>query len=106
MSDYVPSVLGSIMKAIACTPNLNEDEQAYEQGVLVPARKIRKLWEEIGDQRPTDEQIRESMQGLLSVFETKRVDPEERADRLRQIIEMHGLQYLFPDMVQDPAVRA
>lgn len=106
MSDYVPSVLGSIMKAIACTPNLNEDEQAYEQGVLVPSRKIRKLWEELGDQRPTDEQIREAMQGLLSVFETKRVDPEERADRLRGIIEMHGLHHLFPDLAQEPAARA
>jgi [acyl-carrier-protein] S-malonyltransferase len=105
MADYVPSVLGSIMKAIACTPNSNEDEQAYEQGVLVPARKIRKLWDELGDQRPTDDQIRESIQGLQLVFETKRTDPDERNDRLREIIEMHGLETLFPELTKAVSAR-
>lgn len=99
MSDYTPSVLGSIMKAVACTPNKNPDTQAYEQGVVVPARKIRKLWGELGDERPTDAQIQDAVQGLLEIFETKRVDMKERNDRLREIFDLHNLHTLFPDLL-------
>ncbi|MHC4560396.1 MAG: hypothetical protein ACYS80_24190 [Planctomycetota bacterium] len=99
MPDYVPSVLGSIMKAVACTPNRNSDSQTYEQGVIVPARMIRKLWDELGDERPSDEQIREAIEALLLIFETKVVDIEERNERLREIFDLHELHNLYPDLL-------
>ncbi len=99
MSDYMPSLLGSVMKAIACTPNRNPDIQAYEKGVVEPARHIRQLWDQLGDERPSDDQIREVVPLLLTVFETKGVDMEERNDRLREIFELHQIQALFPDLL-------
>ena len=99
MAEYVPTFLGSVMKAIACTPNKNFDEAAYDRGVIEPARKIRKLQEELGDARPSDEQIREVMDYLLTIFETKMVDWDEREDRLREILDRNGLHALFPDLL-------
>jgi [acyl-carrier-protein] S-malonyltransferase len=99
MAEYTPTFLGSVLKAIACTPNKNFDQQAYEAGVLEPARRIRKLWDELGEQRPSDEQIREVMQLLLQIFETKMVDVEERDDRIRDILDRHQLHPLFPELL-------
>lgn len=99
MADYVPTFLGSVMKAIACTPNKNFDNDAYDRGVIEPARKIRKLQEELNDERPTDEQMREVMSLLLTIFETKMVDMEEREDRLREILDRNQLHELFPDLL-------
>jgi [acyl-carrier-protein] S-malonyltransferase len=99
MAEYTPTFLGSVLKAIACTPNKNFDQQAYEAGVLEPARHIRKLWDELGEQRPSDEQIREVMQLLLQIFETKMVDVEERDERIRGILDRHQLHLLFPQLL-------
>lgn len=99
MADYVPTFLGSVMKAIACTPNKNFDNDAYEKGVIEPARKIRKLQEELGDARPSDEQMKEVMSYLLTIFETKMVDQDEREDRLKEILDRNDLHALFPDLL-------
>lgn len=99
MGKYVPTYLGSVMKAIACTPNKNFDNDAYDKGVIEPARKIRKLQEELGDARPSDEQIKEVMGYLLTIFETKMVDMDEREDRIKEIFEKHQVQHLFPDLL-------
>lgn len=99
MADYVPPFLGSVMKAIACTPNKNFDNEAYDKGVIEPARRIRKLQEELGDARPSDEQIKEVMSMLLTIFETKMVDHDEREDRIKEILDLHQLHALFPDIL-------
>ena len=99
MADYVPCFLGGVMKHIACTPNKNFDNEAYERGVIEPARKIRKLQEELGEARPSDDQIREVIGWLLTIFETKMVDWDEREDRLRELFERYELQPLLPDLL-------
>ncbi|MFO0949212.1 MAG: hypothetical protein U1D30_25425 [Planctomycetota bacterium] len=99
VADYVPTFLGSVMKAIACTPNKNFDNAAYEKGVIEPARKIRKLQEELGDARPSDEQMKEVMAYLLTIFETKMVDHDEREDRIKEILDRNHLHALFPDLL-------
>lgn len=99
MADYVPSLLGSVMKAVACTPNKNFDDQAYEKGVIEPCRTIRKLHDELGDARPSDEQIKEVIGFLLTIFETKIVDMDEREDRLKEILDLHQLHHLFPNLL-------
>lgn len=99
VADYKPTFLGSVMKAIACTPNKNFDDEAYERGVIEPARKIRKLQEELEEQRPSDEQIKEVMSLLLTIFETKQVDVDEREDRIKEILDRNDLHSLFPDLL-------
>jgi len=34
MDNYVPTFLGSVQKAIACTPNNNDDTEEYKQEVV------------------------------------------------------------------------
>lgn len=87
------------MKAIACTPNKNFDNDAYERGVIAPARKIRALYEKLDDKRPSDEEIKEVIAYLLTIFETKMVDMDEREDRLKEILDKHHLHALFPDLL-------
>lgn len=99
MADYIPPILGSVMKHIACTPNKNFDNDAYDRGVIEPARAIRKVYEELGEARPSDEQIRTAVGHLLTIFETKMVDMDEREDRLKELLDMHQLHSLFPDLL-------
>ncbi len=99
VTDYKPTFLGSVMKAIACTPNKNFDNDAYDRGVIEPARKIRKLWEELGDENPPPEQMKDVMQWLLVIFETKIVDWDEREDRIKEILDRNQLHDLFPDLL-------
>lgn len=99
MADYVPTFLGSVMKCIACTPNKNFDDDAYTRGVIEPARRIRKLQEELGDRTPTEEQMREVMGLLLTIFETKQVDWDEREDRVREVLDRNALHGVFPDLL-------
>lgn len=87
------------MKAIACTPNKNFDNDAYDKGVIEPAQKIRKLWDELDDKRPTDEQMKEVMDLLLVIFETKMVDMDEREDRVKEILDRNQVHDLFPDLL-------
>lgn len=102
VADYVPSFLGTAMRHIAATPNKNWDNDAYHRGVIEPAARIRALQEELGDARPSDEQIREVIGLLLRIFETKQVDIAEREDRLRETIDLHKLHHLFPDLLPLP----
>ncbi len=98
-TQHTPSFLGSVMKAIACTPNRNFDEAAYERGVLAPSRRIRKMWEEKGDARPSDDEIREVLKMLVGILETKQVDPAERRERLEEIRAKHALGSLVADLM-------
>ena len=99
MADYQPPILGSVLKHIACTPNKNFDNDAYDKGVIEPARQIRKMYEDLGDARPTDEQIKEAVRLLLVIFETKMVDWDEREDRIKELFDLQGLHALFPDLL-------
>ncbi len=99
MTDYRPSLLGSVMKAVACTPNRNFDEASYQRGVIEPAQQIRRLQEELGDARPSDEQIRQVIAWLEGILDCKQVDRQERAERLSEIVALHELQALLPHLV-------
>jgi [acyl-carrier-protein] S-malonyltransferase len=99
VAEFVPTFLGSVMKAIACTPNKNFDNAAYERGVIEPARKIRRLQEQLADAKPSAEQMREVMDLLLLIFETKMVDMDEREDRVKEILDRNNVHDLFPNLL-------
>src|SRR5215207_1855942 len=90
---------GSVLKAIACTPNKNFDEEAYARGVLEPARRIRALSEQVGEGHLPDEQAHEVMALLLTIFQTKRVEMDERTDRIMEILNRNDLHELFPELL-------
>ena len=89
------SFFGSVLKAVACTPNLNESEDEYEEGVIVPARRIREMMKECQEASLNDEQVREVMRLLDRIFETKKVDQEERDERVREILGRTDLDSNF-----------
>ncbi|MBF2006661.1 MAG: hypothetical protein IGS49_14630 [Chlorogloeopsis fritschii C42_A2020_084] len=99
MVNYVPTFLGSVQKAIACTPNNNPNTEAYTQEVLPAARKIRQLAEELGKNQPSTEQMKEAISLLVKIFEVKQVDMEERRERLEEILNLHQLQNTFPEIM-------
>jgi hypothetical protein len=92
MDNYVPTFLGSVQKAIACTPNNNDDTEEYKQEVLPAARRIRQLSEQLGSNQPSTEQIQEVIALLLKIFEIKQVEMAERRERLDEILSLYGLQ--------------
>lgn len=91
------SFFGAILKAIACTPNRTQDPQTYQRGVIEPARRIRELQAELGGQAPSAAQVGESISLLQQIFHTKEVDPTERQDRIREIVETSGLRSVLDE---------
>ena len=96
MVNYVPTFLGSVLKAIACTPNNNDDTEAYTQEVLPAARRIRQLSEELGSNQPSTEEIKEVISLLVKILEIKQVEMTERKEILDEIFIRYGLQNMFP----------
>lgn len=102
MSNPKPTFLGSVLKAIACTPNRGDDAAAYDRDVIEPSRAFRARWEALGEERPPDDEIRAVLGQLATAFETKRVDPQEQRQRLDEIARLHGLEDLVKDITLTP----
>lgn len=102
MNNQQPTFLGSVLKAIACTPNRNDDLDVYEHRVIQPARRLRQMAEALGDAKPDKEQIREVLSRLRDILEVKQVDPQEQHERFREILEIHQLEADFPEFL-DPS---
>ena len=89
MIERKPAFLGSVLKAVVCTPNQGDDDQAYQREVVEPVKRWRRLWSEGAQLSPDDQ--REVLAQLARIFEVKRVDPAEQRDRLREIGELHAI---------------
>ncbi|MDR1550944.1 MAG: ACP S-malonyltransferase [Hungatella sp.] len=70
-----------------CTPNYNVSDTDYQNGVLVPYNKIRRLQAQIEreERMPEKEEEKEAFQMLYSIFQTKGVPYEEQELRLEKI---------------------
>lgn len=80
---------GSLLKAVACTPNAGDDVNAYREHVIEPSKRWRRRWEEGG--AIAEGEMREALAALKRVFEVKRVEVTEQRERFREILEAHGL---------------
>ena len=99
MNEQISEFFGSVLKAIACTPNRCEDDSLYTKNVIETTRRIRALGVESasGTALPP-KRISEVLGLLLTVLDTKRVDSAEIEDRLREIAQRSGLQDRFPQL--------
>lgn len=95
-----PTVLGSIQKVIASTPNTNFDSESYRRDVLEPARKIRKLATDLGEGAPSESQIRESVELLVGILAKKGVPRGEQEEQMRELLDKHQLHAMFPDLLK------
>lgn len=97
MDDYKPTFLGSVLKVIACTPNYNDDLDAYEKGVIEPTQQLRKMSEELADVQPEKGQIREILSQLANILKIKQVDVTEQRERFKEILELHQFENEFSE---------
>jgi len=99
--EEVSTGLEVITRCIAvavCTKNSNWDEQEYQKGVVEPYRKVKNLKEEIEkeDRKATTDEIRQSLDMLKSVFNTKKTPKDEQIQRFNEIFEKSEIRQLFP----------
>ena len=99
MDTYRPPFLRALQKAIACTPNRNFDSGDYDERVVLPARRLRQLADELGDTPPSQTQVREAIETLLGILEAKGVDLVEREERIHELLEAYDLLPLFADVL-------
>lgn len=90
-SDYSVFLPRCLAIAVA-TRNRCTDETAYRAGVIAPYREVEKLARQMKEtgRQPTDDELRQGLKMLYSVFATKGTDPEERSYRLERLLEETG----------------
>jgi hypothetical protein len=84
-----PTFYGSVLKAVACTPNRNPDDRVYDAEVLPRARRLRQAQAALGDGAPTADQIAAALDELAVILRAKCVAEEEIRDRMQEIAELH-----------------
>lgn len=89
MSERQPSFLGSVLKAVVCTPNHGDDDAAYQREVVDRVKEWRRLWDEQAEL--SVEEKRDVLVQLVRIFEVKRVDAAEQQDRLQDIAKAHHI---------------
>lgn len=77
-----------------CTPNNNWNNVEYEQGVILPYRKIHHMVEtlEQDGSDPTEEQLEEALEMLRSVFRTKQTPEREQIERIHELMNESGIK--------------
>ncbi|WP_017570418.1 hypothetical protein [Nocardiopsis halotolerans] len=83
--------LDAVLRAIACTRNDGPDGEAYDRGVVEPARHIRDLEKEAGGRALTRDEVERVLGWLETVLDTKRVPEDEREHHRTRIAEAGGL---------------
>lgn len=85
----IPTAVTLSLATAVCVPNKNRNKQEYQEGVIAPYKKIRKMQAVIErEQRePNEAEIDEAMQMLRSVFQTKKVPLHEQKLQLQRMID-------------------
>lgn len=93
IADFLPRCLGIAVS----TRNNRAETESYRTGVLEPYRAVERLVaasRESGE-LPSEDQLRQGWDMLLSVFETKGTESSERILRLTTLINETGTENLF-----------
>lgn len=93
MTTDAQTFFGAVFKAIACTPNLSDDDAQYESQVIEPCQRIRALSEKLGEESLSSAQIKETLGLLDRILSAKRVEVEEHQARFQEIVQRCHLPY-------------
>ena len=90
-------LLTRCIAAAVCTKNHNWDNAEYQAGVVEPYQKIKSMKEDLEKENslPALEQMREALELLKQIFNTKKVPVEEQAERFNDIFDATGTRLLF-----------
>jgi len=84
-----PTVVTLCLANAVCVPNKNFNELEYQNGVVEPYKKIRRMQANIEreEREPNPEEMEEAFQMLFSVFNTKKISIKEQEFRFKQICD-------------------
>ncbi|GKU80232.1 ACP S-malonyltransferase [Paenibacillus sp. L3-i20] len=95
LKKHIPTIITRCLAVAVATPNQNWDNEEYQSKVVKSYRRIQEiqdLIEEMGE-KPTLAQMRESLDLLKIILETKKVSANEQALWFQQIIDETGMYY-------------
>lgn len=97
--EFTHTIITKCIQITVCTRNRNWDNEAYQQGVVEPYRRIQKIQDEIEKEgrQPTIEEMKQALEMLQSVFSTKMVPIEEQIVRFNEIFNIANNKDLFCD---------
>ncbi|MRN52280.1 ACP S-malonyltransferase [Paenibacillus monticola] len=100
------SFLSRCLGIAVCTQNFCWDQQAYQEGVIEPYRKVQRLVEQLNEEgkEAETEQIIEGYQMLKSVFQTKGTPVKEQISRFEQLFRETGVSSSVVDLLELPTV--
>lgn len=96
---YIKHLLTVVTQCLAtavATPNLNQEDEAYQNGVIEPYYRLRKIQENLGknNTKPSVEEMREALGLLKRIMDTKKIPAEEQAEWFEKIMIETGSYYL------------
>lgn len=93
----VPTVVTGCLTAASATPSNNWNETEYQKGVVEPYRKLQKIQNELekAQAEPTMEQMKEAIEMLGLIFQSKKLPLDEQEKWFNRIYDESGTQYIF-----------
>ena len=93
-------VITSCIAISICTKNSNWNDKEYQKGVVEPYNKVKKVKEDIVKEgrQPTINEVREAVEMLKIVFDTKKVPRDEQIVRFNEIFEISDLKESLKDL--------
>lgn len=95
---YIPFLSRSLGIAVS-TRNLNWNSEEYRSGVVEPYNKISALQEKVEqeDRRADFEEMKQAVDMLKTMFQTKKTSIEEQMERFKELFQDTGTEQLFKD---------
>lgn len=91
-ADNDVEIVTRCIAAAVCTKNRNRDNAAYQKGVIEPYKKLVEIKEELlkPGVQPGEEHVKESVELLKQIFNTKMIPDDEQLERLNHILGETG----------------
>lgn len=95
----VPTVITKCLAAAAATPNENEDNVEYEEGVITNYRRLQQLQDSLEKNKdnPSRDQMLTALDWLKVIFKTKRLPFDEQLDWYHNIMDDTNTMYLLSE---------
>jgi [acyl-carrier-protein] S-malonyltransferase len=94
------TILTRCLAEAVCTRNRNWDNDEYQKKVVEVYEKMERIQDELDEKGalPTVEQVKQALEMLYSVFETKKVPVDEQVKRFKRICAGKGMGDLLPGL--------
>ncbi|MEK4444278.1 MULTISPECIES: ACP S-malonyltransferase [unclassified Niallia] len=92
--------IGRALATAVCIKNNNDDVEQYKLGVIEPYQRIKEMYLllEKKQETPTMEQLKETIEMLLTVIQTKKADMQECNIRIKSLLYETGTKDLLKEI--------